>query len=167
MEIVLVNSTRINKVWRAIKSVFGRDTHESIQISQYGDDSVPLKGTKAIKSETTTAAIHVVLGYFNRNCKALEGEKRLFSSKSDGSESFYIWLKNDGTFEIGGNSDCVAGYNELKTAFNSLQSDFNAFKATHTHLGVTSGAGTSGIPTDTAANAADITKCAKINIKTY
>ena len=166
MDIVKVTETVINKGYRWVKSAFSGDTHESVQIAPFGDDSCPPKGVKGIKTITSTDAYHVILGYFNRSNIANEGEKRLFSVKSDGSISFYVHLKSNGTMEIGGSDDNLVRYSELKSGFDQLKSDFNNFKATHTHAGVTTGTGTSGIPTDTTASTADISGCKIDEIKT-
>lgn len=101
MEIIQVNDNRIFKAFRYIKAKLYGDSHESIQIAPFGDDSCPPKNIKGVKSYTSTDSVHVILGYFNRNNKANSGEKRLFSVKTDGTESVYVYLKNDGTFEVG------------------------------------------------------------------
>jgi hypothetical protein len=101
MDLFQVNSNRIVKAFRFIKASLSGDTHEPVQIGPFGDDSCPPKNVKGVKTRTTTESIHVVLGYFNRNPLAQEGEKRLFSLQEDGAESVYVYLKNDSTFEIG------------------------------------------------------------------
>ena len=126
MDIIQVNDNRIFRVFRYIKARFSGDTHEPIQIGPFGDDSCPPKGAKGIKTRTSTDAVHVVLGYFNRNNLASAGEKRLFAVQEDGTESFYLYLKNDGSFELGGTADYAVRYNELKKGFDQLVTDFNA-----------------------------------------
>jgi hypothetical protein len=101
MDIIQVNDNRILKALRRIKSRFSGDSHESVQVAPFGDDSCPQKGIKGIKTRTSTDAVHVILGYFNKNNIAEAGEKRIFSVQEDGLESVYVYLKNTGTFEIG------------------------------------------------------------------
>jgi hypothetical protein len=101
MDIIQVNDSRILKALRRIKSRFSGDSHESVQVAPFGDDSCPPKGTKGVKTQTSTDAVHVILGYFNKNNIAEAGEKRIFSVQEDGTESVYIYLKNNGTFEAG------------------------------------------------------------------
>ena len=166
MDIVKITESTVRKGLRWLKSLYSADTHESIQLAPFGDDSCPLSGTKGIKARTSTDAYHVILGYFNRSNVAGEGEKRLYSVKSDGSISFYVHLKNDGTIVIGGEDDNLVRYSKLKEGFDQLKSDFNTFKATHTHTGVTTGSGVSGIPSDVAPSEADISGCKIDEIKT-
>jgi len=51
----------------------------------------------------------------------LPGEFRTYSTDKDGVEKFYTWLKNDGTYEVGGNDDFLVRYNELAAGFNQLK----------------------------------------------
>ncbi|MBP1638987.1 MAG: hypothetical protein H6Q17_570 [Bacteroidetes bacterium] len=107
MDIIAVSNTFIYKSLRYIKSKFSYDAHQSPQIAPWGDDSVPVEGTKGVKAFTSTKAIHIVLGFFNRNhCKAAAGEKRIFSTNAAGTEQVSLWLKNDGSFKI----ECSDGF---------------------------------------------------------
>lgn len=85
-----------------------------------GDDSVPIQGMDAIYAETSNDGEPIIIGYLNMNQLASEGEKRFYSMKknADGtySQAFYTWLKNDGTYEIGGTIDNLVRYNALNTA---------------------------------------------------
>lgn len=167
MDIIQVNDNRIVKAFRFIKNYFAGNTHESAQCAPFGDDSCPIKGVNGLKTIVSTSSIQIIIGYFNKNPKAAAGEKRLYSVKPDGSISFEIWLKNDGTVEIGGNTDNMMRYSEMKKAFDQLESDFNSFinkYNTHTH-GVT-GAKT-GVPSFLgAASVADMSKAKIDSIKT-
>ena len=84
--------------------------------SNYGDDSQPLKNMTAIYSPTAVNSEPVIIGYINTNQVAKEGEKRIFSQSPDGSISFAIHLKTNGTCEIGGNVDNAVRYQALSTA---------------------------------------------------
>ena len=150
MKVITVNSDSLHKGFRLIKSIFSGDSHESYQISPFGDDSCPPKNVKGVKEKTDNYAIHVILGYFNRNIKAKAGEKRLFSVKENGDEGFYIWWKNDGSVEIGGNTDNAVGFAKLKEGFDQFKTDFNTFIVnynTHTHTDPVSGI--TGVPSVT------------------
>jgi len=118
MEIIQVSDSRISRALRFIKNKFTFDAHDSVQIAPFGDDSVPLPGFKGVKSKTTTDAIHVVLGYFNRNNVSKPGEKRLYSLKPDGTESSYLYLKNDSSFEIGCSDGFLMKYNPDNKTLN-------------------------------------------------
>jgi hypothetical protein len=63
--------------------------------------------------------------------------------------------------EIGGDAYNMVRYQELETAFNQLKSDLNNFISifnAHTHAGVTTGGGTSGVTaTSGTSSSADIT----------
>jgi hypothetical protein len=96
----------IERSVRYIKSKFSYNAHESAQVASWGDDSVPPAGVKGVKAATSTSSIHIILGYFNRNCKAREGEKRIFSTNAEGVEMVSLWLKNDGSFKI----ECHDGF---------------------------------------------------------
>jgi len=153
MDIIQVNDNRIVKVFRYIKARFSGDTHEPVQIGPFGDDSCPPKGIKGVKAPTSTDAIHVVLGYFNRNNKASAGEKRLFSVKEDGTEGFYTYFKNDGSFELGGTADYAVRYNELKKGFDQLVTDFNALVTKYNaHVHTSNGAVTTNTGTTSSAD---------------
>lgn len=135
----------------------------------FGDDSQPLKDMVAILGDTSNNAEPVILGYINKNQIAGPGEKRLFSLDSDGNLATFVWLKSDGSIEIGGNTKNMVRYQELEAAFNDLKGKYNelvtAFN-THTHISALPGTPT-GTPSaiGTPSNA-DISP-AKINeIKT-
>jgi len=157
---------RLIKVLRLGKS----DVVEPFEVSPFGIDSNPLKDMKAIYMETQQKGVNVIVGYMNKNQLADVGETRLFSTDANGSLKTYIWLHNDGTMEIGGKNNHIAQYEGLATAFNQLKSDFNdlvsKFNA-HVHSGVTTGAGTSAVPTTSGSSSnADITPAKIETIKT-
>lgn len=118
-------------------------------VTPFGDDSVPVQGMDAIYAETASDELPIIIGYINTNAMAAEGEKRLFSLTKviniDGSinyvESFYTWHKNDGTYEIGGNTDNAVRYSALNTA---LQNEITALNSelTKIQLAITSLGGT-------------------------
>lgn len=126
MNISVVKENIIKAGRRILKVVeFGAKTGDVV--AAFGDDSAPLKDMIALYAQTSESGDAVILGYLNKNQIAALGEKRIFSLKQDGSLSFAIHLKNDGTCEIGGDNDFAVRYNELETGFNQLKSDFNTF----------------------------------------
>jgi len=125
MKIIQVNGFEIRKVFRYIKTVFSKDSHTSAQIAPFGDDSCPVKGMKGVETGTDDLGQNIVIGYFNRKTQAQEGEKRFYSLKADGTDSFYVWLKNDGTCEIGGSNDNFVRYSELNTELQAFKNKIN------------------------------------------
>lgn len=156
---------RIVKFLRLGKS----DVRTSVEVGPFGIDSSPVKDMIAIYSPTSINGKTVIIGYVNKNQLADVGEVRMYSTDSSGVQKFYTWLKNDGTFEIGGKTDNAVRYSKLETAFNQLKSDFNTFIAAynlHTHAGVTAGSSVTAITAPGTVSSADISP-AKINeIKT-
>ena len=94
--------------------------------ANYGDDSQPLKNMTAIYSPTAVNSEPVIIGYINTNQVAKEGEKRIFSQSLDGSLSFAIHLKTDGSCEIGGNVDNAVRFNALQSSLASSDTLLNA-----------------------------------------
>lgn len=168
MKIITVNDTAVSKARRLIKCLFSGDTHESYQISPFGDDSCPPKSTKGIKEKTDNTGIHAILGYFNRDPKAKAGEKRLYAVKENGDEGFYIWWKNDGSIEMGGNADNAVGFTKLKEGFDELKQDFNNLVNQynlHTHTDPLSGStGTPSTTGDLSYSSIDSSKKTQIKL---
>ena len=94
--------------------------------ANYGDDSQPLKNMTAIYSPTAVNSEPVIIGYINTNQVAEEGEKRIFSQSLDGSLSFAIHLKTDGSCEIGGNVDNAVRFSALQSSLASSDTLLNA-----------------------------------------
>lgn len=91
----------------------------------FGDDSQPLENMTAIFARTGENGDNVIVGYINTNQIATEGEKRIYSLKSDGSLSIDIMLRTDGTLEIGGDENTVVRFDPLKTAIEKSDLDIN------------------------------------------
>ena len=101
---------------------FGQsDVQTSIEANPYGLDSNPIKDMVAVYAETTGKGDTVIIGYLNKNLKADVGEFRTFSTDSNGNEKFYIWLKNNGDCEIGGNVDNMVRYQKLADGMLQFQ----------------------------------------------
>jgi len=167
MKIIQVSGNEIRKVFRYIKTVFSKDSHTAAQIAPFGDDSCPVEGMKGVQASTDDLGQNVVIGYFNRSILADKGEKRFYSLKSDKTESFYVWLKNDGTCEIGGRNDNLVRYTELKDGFDKLKEDLNDLISKynlHTHMVSTITSSTTS--TVAIASSADISNSKIDELKT-
>jgi len=170
---VKVISTEIDTIKRRVVKIlrFGKsDVQTALECGPYGIDSNPIKDMVAVYAPTEEKGKVAIIGYINKNQKALPGEFRMFSTDANGTEKFYVWLKNDETIEIGGDSNFAVKFNELKTEFNALKTDYNNHineYNLHTHLGVTVGSGATGITTpSTNTNTSNIDNAKNDKIKT-
>ena len=151
-------SRRIVKVLRYGKS----DVRTPIQIASFGTDSNPRKDVIAIYAATSVKGEEIIIGYINKNQLAGSGEHRIFSEDEDGNISTYIHLKNDGTQEIGGDTDFMVRYSALEAAFNELQEKFNTFANAYVPGSPT----VTGLPPTVSPSTADITSAKIEEIKT-
>ena len=179
MKIVKTISHVIQDGFRRIKAVVrGKgDVQTSYEVMPFGVDDVPPESWRAIYGETGEDGKSIIIGYFNlaQLDSLVRGEHRIYSTDPDGVVSTSIYLRGDGTMEIGGNADFMVRYNELETAFNQLKSDFDslvtAYNA-HTHIttAVTGGGGPPGVIAATTSTSspstADITPAKIQEIKT-
>lgn len=128
-----------NSIKNRIIKVLQYGAKTALQAAPFGDDSNPIKEMTAIFANTETNDEPVIIGYVNENQLAAEGEKRAFSLKPDGTVSFYTWLKNDGTFEIGGNTDNLIRFNLLNNGLQqevlAMNVEFAKISAAMTALG--------------------------------
>lgn len=140
MYLVNVISNAIEEGLRKIKvrRLGNFDIQTPRQATPFGIDSAPMDKMVAVYCETNKKGKPVILGYLNKSLLAANGEIRVFAIKSDGTLSTSIWLKNDGTMEIGGNANHMArfeelkeGYDQLKTDLNDMKSKWNAFVAAY------------------------------------
>jgi len=149
------------------------DIQETLTASSFGTDSRATKDMIAIHAQTGVSGESVVIGFINKNCLADVGENRIYSLKEDNTLSTYIWLKNDETMEIGGNTDFMVRYSELETAFNELKTSHNNLvTAFNTHMHATAATGPPSTPTPVPSqipaqsSTADITGAKIEEIKT-
>jgi hypothetical protein len=115
---------RLVKVLRYGKS----DVQTCIQALPYGVDSNPIKDMVAVYCETSEKGKVAIVGYFNKNQLAEVGEYRTFSTDENGVVKFYTWLKNDGTMEIGGDTNFAVKYNELKSEYDKTKTYLTTLK---------------------------------------
>jgi hypothetical protein len=124
MNLVSVLSTSVDSLKRTVVKFIrmGRDdVRTSLQGAPYGIDHNPIKDMIAIYGETSKNGQTVIVGYINQNAKAGVGELRLFSTDASGTEKMYVWLKANGTLELGGSADNVVKYAALNSALAALQ----------------------------------------------
>lgn len=128
LNVVKVISTEADNMKRLLVKILrlGKsDVQTPINVSAYGLDSNPVKDTVAIYVKTETDSNFFIVGYINKNCLAKPGEYRTFATDKDGVQKFYTWMKDDGTMEIGGNTNFAVKYNELKQENDKLKSTVN------------------------------------------
>lgn len=140
MNIAKVISTESGALGKRLVKVlrFGKsDVQTPSQAAPHGIDSNPVAGMAAVFCETGMKGKPVVLGYVNRDQQADIGEIRIYSTDENGVQQTYLWLKNNGTMEVGGNADFMVRFNELKAGFDELKADFNTHISVynaHTHV---------------------------------
>lgn len=125
MTLSIVKESIIKAGKRSLK-VFEFGAKTADVVSDFGDDSSPLKDMVAIYGQTSESGDSIIVGYINSNQIALPGEKRIFSLKDDGSLSFDIHLKNNGTCNIGGDVDNAVRYSKLNAAMQQQKNLINA-----------------------------------------
>ena len=122
-------------------------------VSSFGEDSAPLKNMVALYADTSEIGESVIIGYINKNQIAAAGEKRIFSLKEDGSMSFAIHLRNNGTAEIGGAVDNAVRYSKLDLA---LQNEVSLINAELTKIAAAiGGVGGVDVPTPVSVNTSE------------
>ena len=139
MNLVKVISTEANKISQLLVKVsrLGRgDTQTPVQASPYGLDSNPIKDMMAVYDSNGTDGGTVIIGYLNKNSLAKPGEFRTFATDANGNLKFYTWMKDDGTMEIGGNTNFAVKYNELLLEYNKTKAYITTLKSATRNLAV-------------------------------
>ena len=129
MNLTRVISTAFDSVLRRIVKVrrYGKDdTQTAIEGSPYGTDSNPIAGMIAIYAPTSDKGKKVIIGYVNISQLAAVGEHRIFSTDTDGELKFYVWLKNDGTCQMGGTAHNLVRYTPLNQGLQDLKTALQA-----------------------------------------
>jgi hypothetical protein len=99
----------------------GKNVKTVYNSQPFGIDSTPKKNFKGVVIDTASTGESVLIGLLNQEVKTEEGEIRLYSIKANDTESFYVYLKKDGTCEIGGNTNFAVKYNELKAEYDKTK----------------------------------------------
>ncbi len=122
--IAKVDATQIEEGFRTIKvNQYGAKTADVVQ--PFGDDSNPIKNMVAVFTETDTDGNPIVIGYFNKDVVAAEGEKRLYSVDSSGNQKAFMWLKNDGQLQLNGSGDNAVRFTPLESELMSVIQKMN------------------------------------------
>lgn len=126
------------------------DIQTDYEAMPFGVDGVPPQGWKALHISTSIKSKSVIVGYINRGQldSLVEGENRFYSTNNDGDISTSIYMRGDGTMEIGGTDDYMVRYNELEISFNQLKEDHNDLvSAFNSHMHPTAATGAPSPPT--------------------
>ena len=116
-----------------------------VQTSEFNDNVYIIEN---VVTQTNQIQSQKFYGFDNKNQISDVGEKRIFSTDSDGNVVFALHLKNDGTAEFGGNNDFLVRFNELESGFNALKSDLNDLvSAFNSHMHATAATGPPVPPT--------------------
>ena len=124
-----VLSSSVNGLKNVIVKVLrlgNSDVQTSKQVSPFGIDSNPIKNMVAIHSETGITGETIILGYINKECITNPGETRLYSTDLNGVLKSTVYLRDDETIEIMGDSNFAVKYNELAAQFNILKANVDA-----------------------------------------
>lgn len=150
MNLVKVYSSAIDAGKRVVKILrYGRsDVRTAVQVGLPGIDSAPIENLIAVYSKTGKEGSQIILGYINKKAIAESGEIRFYSQDDDGNEQTYIFVKKDGTIELGGDSDNAVRFSELESGFNELKSDYNDLVSKFNQHIHTNGAGPTAGPQD-------------------
>jgi hypothetical protein len=125
----MITLSRVKQATKEFVKVlrYGRsDVVTADQYLPFGIDSKPIQDMIAARGKTRNSAEPIIFGYLIESEKTEEGEIRLYSSDSSGNEKVYVYIKKDGTIEIGGDTDNLVKYTPLNTAMNQLALDINA-----------------------------------------
>jgi hypothetical protein len=173
--LVKILSTEVDSMMRRVVKVlrFGKsDTQTPFETGPFGYDSNCPKDFIAVYAPSSMKGEPVIIGYINKNQMAEIGETRLYSTNTAGdTEKFYIWLRNTGEVEIGGDTNFAVKFNELKTEFNKLKTNFNNHLTeynAHLHSGGILTGGLTGVPSAPSAqtNSSNIDNAKNDKIKT-
>lgn len=139
----------IEKAKRILKvSQFGAKTAD--EIAPFGVDANPIKGMTALYCDTTNSGESAVVGYINESQLSDNGEIRIYSMDSNKAVKSFIWLKNDGTVEVNGNTYSMVRFEPLKTGIQNTDTAINT-ELTKIAIAITSLGGTY-VPTPISTN---------------
>jgi hypothetical protein len=170
-------SSVVEKGFRRLKfRRFGRDDIMTAYLgTSFGEDYIPSSG-KVVQIGTTNSNENVIICTVRKADETLNvGDKVIYSTDADGNVKTRIYLRNDGTVEVKGDtvvfqdgedfavrySKLQSEFDELKERFNSLVSTWNTF-ATAYVPGSPSTLGTPPTASTATQSSADITQ-AKID----
>lgn len=156
-----VLKTEFDEAKRRLIQVLGMgksDVQTPFEAMPAGDDSPPIKGLAALHVKTGMNGETAIVGYINLEQLAEPGEKRLYSTDSQGNEKAKIWFRTNGNLELNGNVDNAVRFSKLDLGFNTLKNELNAFISIfNTHFHVSAAPGVPTAPTLTPATPATAT----------
>ena len=135
ISIVTTISTALNKLGQRVSKVFrmGRDdVREAIQSAPHGIDANPVKDMVAVYADGQVKGQQVILGYLNKNCISEVGGIRVYSTNTSGAEQIAIYLRANGTIEVGGDSDFMVRYEPMAATIDEIKSDIATLKQAFT-----------------------------------
>lgn len=135
----------------------GKIPYTGSEYMPYGIDSAPIEGTPALYADTSNRDVRVISGYKNQHQKALPGEFRCYATDADGNVTIDLYMRNDGSMEIGGNANHMTQWEAL----NQGLATYFANQNTAIEAGIASAGGTY-----TAPAALDISAARLNDIKT-
>lgn len=91
----------------------------------FGYDAQPIKEMTAIYADTSNNGENVIIGYINKNQIAKAGEVRLYSLDENNALKSFLWLKNDGTLELNGNTYTAVRFEPLQSGINAKDNLIN------------------------------------------
>lgn len=98
-----------------------------------GDDAQPLPGDFVAAIDGTGSGAQTAVAYLDpaNAGQAAAGEKRIYSRDGNGVPIAVVWLKADGTIELGLNpTDFVARASRVLEELQAVKADLDGFKST-------------------------------------
>lgn len=161
MKLLRIVGTSYNTLKQlVVKTIGAKATYTAEEYSSWGVDSRPPNGTTALYTRTEADGDEAIIAYLIKNRLAEVGELRLFSTSANGTLQTYIWLKADGTIQLGGVSNGgLVKIDNLKTQYDAGIAAIKAAVAAgfSAQAGIDGGVGLSAFNT-AAASIANLNK---------
>lgn len=138
----MITLSRVKQATDAFIKVlrFGKsDVQTSEQAEPFGLHSKPIKEMLAAHAKTTNDSESLIIGYITKITNETdEGETLVYSMDSSGTIKGTIFLKDDGTIEVNGNTDNLVKYTGLNTPLQTFVTNLNSkLSVAFTALGYT------------------------------
>jgi ribosomal protein S11 len=102
------------------------DVRTAPQSLPFGIDSKPIEGQIGVYIRAEDRSKSAVLGYIRESDITTAGETRIYATDSEGVTVFDVILKANGTCELGGNTDNLVRYSDLKTNYDKTKAVVDA-----------------------------------------
>lgn len=131
MRLAKLISSEIDSLKRRVVKALGRgksDVQTAYEAMPFGIDSRALKDMIAVFADTEGKGESVIIGYILKNQlqKVKLGETRIYSTDANGVQKFEIYLKDDGTIEIGGSANNLVKYTPLDSGLQNFKTAIQA-----------------------------------------